>query len=199
MTRLIIWRHGQSEWNHAGRFQGQIDTPLSELGRQQAAVAAGRLVTVQPHALVSSDLARAADTAAALAAVTGLPVTTDPRLRERFFGQWQGLMATDIAKRWPGEYARYRAGEPSPGCDIEHLDELTKRVTAALRDVADRFAGSTVVVSAHGAAARAGTAGMLGWPPQVAATLGALDNCHWVDLRLDAVRGWRLHAHNVGA
>lgn len=197
MTRLILWRHGQTEWNSSRRVQGQTDVELTEVGRRQATAAAERLATVRPDALVSSDLRRAADTAAALAALTGLPVETDPRLRERHFGEWQGLTFPEIAERWPQEAARWLAGDPSPGCDIEEMDELTKRATDALRDIADRYAGRTTVVAVHGGAGRAGTAGLLGWPPEVATTLGVLDNCHWTDLRFDDLRGWRLGAHNV--
>jgi len=196
-TRLIIWRHGQTEWNRTDRVQGQTDVALSEAGREQAVLVAERLVAVHPDALVSSDLRRAADTAAALAARTGLPVEVDPRLRERCYGQWQGRTIAEIRERWPVEHARWRAGHPSPGCGIEDIDELSKRAAEALREIADRHAGGTVVVATHGGSGRAGVAGLLGWPPEVAATLGGLDNCRWSELRLDTVRGWQLRTHNV--
>ena len=90
VTRLLPWRHGETEWNAAGRVQGQLDPELSDVGRAQAAVAAPRLAEQRPDAIVASDLRRAADTAAVLAALTGLEVTLDARLRERFHGEWQG-------------------------------------------------------------------------------------------------------------
>lgn len=199
VTRLILWRHGQTEWNPLGRFQGQIDVALSDLGRQQAADIAARLAAVPPDALVSSDLSRAADTAAALARLTGLPMHVDARLRERFFGDWQGRRLPEIAERWPAEYARWQAGDPSPGCGIEDAELLVKRAGEALREAADRFAGGTVVVATHGGAARAGIASLLGWPPEVQRTLAVLANCHWTELSLDETRGWQLRAHNVSA
>ena len=109
MTRLIIWRHGNTDWNAGDRVQGQSDSPLNARGRDQAAAAAPLLAALRPDAIVSSDLSRAADTAGALAAVTGLPVSFDARLRERHFGIWQGLTLDEIAERYPTEYAAWRA------------------------------------------------------------------------------------------
>lgn len=197
-TTLVLWRHGETEWNRSRRVQGQLDVGLAEVGREQARSSAARLATLSPTAIVSSDLRRAADTAAALAGLTGLPVETDPRLRERYFGQWQGLGVAEIAQRWPEESERWHAGDPSPGCGVEHLEDLGKRVAGALRDVADRHVGGTVVVSTHGGAARAGCAALLGWPADVARTLAVLSNCHWTELRFDAVRGWHLRGYNLG-
>jgi probable phosphoglycerate mutase len=82
--------------------------------------------------------------------------------------------------------------------NIETIDDLAKRAGAALRDVADRLGGAgTAVVVTHGGAARVGCGALLGWPPEVWSTLGALDNCHHTDLRYTSARGWRLAAHNV--
>ena len=99
MTRLVIVRHGRTGHNAAHVIQGQLDVELDEVGQAQAAVVAPRLAELAPAAIVSSDLRRAADTAAAVAAVTGVQVRLDKRLRERDFGQWQGLHGTEIAKR----------------------------------------------------------------------------------------------------
>ncbi|MGS2617566.1 histidine phosphatase family protein [Micromonospora sp. LZ34] len=198
MTRLIIWRHGNTDWNAAGRVQGQTDVPLNDLGHEQARAAAPLLAGLRPDAIVASDLRRAADTAAALAAVTGLPVRTDARLRERHFGHWQGLALAEAARRYPSEYARWRAGDPDPGAGIETLDDLGKRVGAALQEAADAVAGGTVVVATHGGGARQGCGQLLGWDHQVLRTIGSLQNCHWTELRHDEVRGWHLRAHNVG-
>ncbi|MFI7607996.1 histidine phosphatase family protein [Micromonospora sp. NPDC049366] len=198
MTRLIVWRHGNTDWNAANRVQGQTDVPLNDLGREQARAAAPLLAALRPDALVASDLSRAADTAAALAAVTGLPVRSDARLRERHFGHWQGLTLTEVAERFPAEHVRWRAGDPDPGTGIETLDDLGKRVGAALAEAADAAPGGTVVVATHGGAARQGVGHLLGWDAVVLRTLGSLQNCHWTELRRDDVRGWHLRAHNVG-
>ena len=198
MTRLIVWRHGNTDWNAVDRVQGQTDTALNDVGREQAAAAAPLLAALRPDAIVASDLRRATDTGAALAALTGLPVRTDARLRERYYGRWQGLTMTDVAERFPVEYARWRAGEQDPGCEVETLDDLGKRVGAALQDAADAIPGGTVVVATHGGGARQGCGYLLGWAPSVLRALGSLQNCHWTELRHDTVRGWQLRAHNIG-
>ena len=84
----MLWRHGQTMWNVEHRFQGQTDIPLDETGEAQAEYAARRLATLRPNAIFSSDLTRAASTAAPLARLTGLSVTPDKELRERFGGDW---------------------------------------------------------------------------------------------------------------
>ncbi|MEU4592022.1 histidine phosphatase family protein [Micromonospora aurantiaca (nom. illeg.)] len=198
MTRLIIWRHGNTDWNAASRVQGQTDVPLNDLGREQARAAAPVLAALRPDAIVASDLRRAADTAAALAALTALPVRSDARLRERHFGQWQGLTLTEVAERFPDEYARWRAGDPDPGAGIEPLGDLGARLGAGFQDAADLATGGTVVVTTHGGGARQGVGHLLGWDHTVLRSLGSLANCHWTELRHDDVRGWHLRAHNVG-
>src|SRR5690349_15938989 len=198
-TRLIVWRHGNTDWNAGHRVQGQTDVPLNDLGRQQAVDAADLLVRLRPTALVASDLRRAADTAAALAALTGLSVTYDERLRERSFGQWEGLTMTKIATTRPVEYARWVAGADVIGGDVETLDDLGKRVADAFQAAAELVApGETVVVATHGAAARSGIPQLLGWPREQLRTLRALQNCHWAELTHDDARGWQLGAYNVG-
>ena len=199
MSRLIVWRHGNTDWNAGHRVQGQTDVSLNALGHQQAVEAAALLVRFRPGALVSSDLRRAADTAAALAAVTGLEVSYDERLRERFFGPWEGLTMTEVQATRPEEYARWKAGEDVIGGDVETLDDLGKRVSEALLSAASLAPpGGTVVVSTHGAAARQGIGHLLGWPREQLRTLRALQNCHWVELTHDSSRGWQVGAYNVG-
>ncbi|MEV0566386.1 histidine phosphatase family protein [Dactylosporangium sp. NPDC050588] len=198
MTRLILWRHGQTSWNAGGRVQGQIDTPLSETGLAQAAAAAPRLAALEPAVLVSSDLRRASTTMDALAALVDVPVTRDPRLRERSFGEWEGLTHAEIGATWPEAFERWRRGESVDDAGVEEVDALSKRMIEALQEiVAAAPDGSTIVVATHGAVARHGTCALLGWPHALAATLGALHNCHSTDLRFDATRGWQLAGHNL--
>jgi len=197
-VRLIVWRHGNTDWNAGHRVQGQTDVPLNALGRQQAVDAAELLVKLKPDAIVSSDLRRAADTAAALAALTGLPVRPDQRLRERYFGAWQGLTMAEVASAHPEEYARWTAGQEVGG-DVESLDDLGKRVAEALLDAAALPPpGGTAVVTTHGAAARQGIGHLLGWRLEQLRTLRALQNCHWIELTHDDKRGWQLATYNVG-
>jgi glucosyl-3-phosphoglycerate phosphatase len=199
VTRLIFWRHGQTDYNAAARVQGQYDAALSDIGQAQAAAAAKRLAALSPDAIYSSDLQRAADTAAALAEETGLPVTFDERLRERHFGEWQGLLLSDIRDRWPEAFARWQAGEPVTDVGIEELDEVAKRVAAAVHEfVAAAPSTATIVVTTHGGAAKHGAGAVLGWPPSVTRLIVGLDNGHWTELVFGKVRGWQLRAHNVG-
>ncbi|MCM4080593.1 histidine phosphatase family protein [Paractinoplanes hotanensis] len=198
MTRLIVWRHGNTDWNAGNRVQGQTDVSLNDLGRQQAVDAAELLVKLKPGAIVSSDLRRSADTAAALAALTGLSISYDKRLRERYFGAWQGYTMTEVAQLFPDQHARWQAGQEVGG-DVESLDELGRRVSDALLDAAALAPpGGTVVVATHGAAARQGVGHLLGWPIEQLRTLRALQNCHWIELTLDDKRGWQVAAYNVG-
>jgi broad specificity phosphatase PhoE len=199
VTRLILWRHGETDFNAESRVQGQFDSALTEAGLGQAGTAARLLAALKPDLLFSSDLKRTADTAAALAQVTGLPVTYDVRLRERHFGEWQGLLLSEIAERWPEAYARWRRGEPVADVGVEEVDEVAKRVAAALHEiVAEAPDRSTIVVATHGGAAKHGAGALLGWPPTVVRSLAGLDNCHWTELVSSSVRGWQLRAHNVG-
>ena len=96
VRRLVLLRHGQTEWNAGSRMQGQLDTDLTDLGRDQAAAAAEVLAKRQPVAIVSSDLRRALDTATALGERSGVPVRIDERLRETHLGDWQGLTHIEV-------------------------------------------------------------------------------------------------------
>ena len=197
MTRLYIWRHGRTLWNAERRIQGQTDVELDETGHTQAAAAAAQLARLRPDAIVSSDLRRAVQTAEYLAERTGLPVQLDARLRERHFGEWQGLTDTELAQLYPEVHARWRAGrrdEASVG--MESMADLEKRATAAFLDAADARPGGTTVITAHGGTAKYGVAALLGWSDGVGRKLGPLANCHWIELRDTPNRGWQLWSYN---
>lgn len=198
MTVLLLWRHGTTEWNAEHRVQGHTDAPLSALGHAQAAQVAPLLAARSPVAIISSDLSRTTDTAAPLAQRTGLPVRQDPRLRERYYGEWEGLTMAEIAERFPEAHKRQRAGRHDLGHGIESPPEVMKRVGEALREVAAANAGGVTVVVTHGGTARYAMFELLGWPTDLLGTTAGLANCHYTELRLDAARGWILHAHNVG-
>jgi probable phosphoglycerate mutase len=191
--RLLLWRHGRTAWNVEHRFQGQSDPPLDEVGRVQSAAAAAMLATLSPVAVVSSDLRRAVDTARPLADRLGLPVTLDPRLRERALGRWEGLTRNEVGRLYPQEYADWLAGREDCQPGSEPRDELADRSVAALADTV----GETVVLVTHSATAIALTGRLLGLPLSAWRAIGPLSNCHWSELRLDE-HGWRLRAHNVG-
>ncbi len=198
MTRLLICRHGRTSWNAARRVQGHSDVGLDEVGLAEAGRAALRLAAEQPDVLVSSDLRRARQTAGAIADVTGLPVVTDPLLRERAYGSWEGLTDDDIAARFPEENKRWRAGLSVPVDGVEDQIDVGKRMVEALSAAADRAPDGTVLVVTHGGSAKRGCGALLGWPDEAWATLAGLDNCHWIELRRRGA-GWRLHGYNVGA
>jgi probable phosphoglycerate mutase len=144
MTRMLLARHGQSEWNALGRWQGQADPPLSALGRRQALAAADRVGTVD--AIISSDLDRALTTAAIIAEAIGVgPVLVEPRLRERTAGEWSGLTRDEIEEQWPGYLAEHRR---PPG--FESDESLRARTTEALDDLAALHPDAELLVLTHG-------------------------------------------------
>ena len=188
----MLWRHGQTIWNVERRFQGQTDIPLDETGEAQAEHAARRLATLRPDAIFSSDLSRAANTAAPLARLTGLAVTLDKDLRERHGGAWEGLTDRQISERYPVERATWNPPDGEPTTTV------ADRVSVALRRIADTVEdGGLAVVVSHGAALRLGMARVLGLAEEVFGVLGPLSNCAWSVLGLRNDR-WRLLEHNAG-
>ncbi|MEY4365030.1 MAG: hypothetical protein RLZZ305_374 [Actinomycetota bacterium] len=141
--RLLVLRHGQSEWNAARRWQGQADIDLTDLGRDQARRAAERL---SGYAVVaSSDMKRARETASIIAAVTGAALAEpDPRLRETDVGEWQGLTHHEIESQWPGYLDTHRR-PPS----FEPDTAIVSRVSAAFSDISARHTGGEVLVVSH--------------------------------------------------
>lgn len=150
-TTIILVRHGETAWNRERRMQGHTDTPLSATGRAQAAALARRLSASAFAALYSSDLQRARDTATAIARHTGHDVVSDPRLRERRFGIFEGLTYEEISARHPAEFARFQSRDPDyviPGG--ESACEFWRRSLACLVEIAGRHAGGEVAVITHG-------------------------------------------------
>ncbi|HEY57573.1 MAG TPA: histidine phosphatase family protein [Anaerolineae bacterium] len=151
-TRLVLVRHGQTAWNVEGRYQGQADPPLNAQGKAQAEALADRLAAAetQPVGVYASPLRRAWRTAEAIARRWRLPLRPEPRLMEIHLGSWQGVLAVEIARRWPERFARWER-EPwevrPPGG--ETLAEVQQRVNAALDDILRRHAEETVVLVAH--------------------------------------------------
>ena len=152
-TRILLVRHGESEWNAVGRWQGQADPALSELGIRQAVAAAEAVGAVD--AIVSSDLSRAAETARIISELTGVgPVLVEPGLRERNVGEWSGLTHDEIEARWPGAIGAWRRGELASPPGGETNDDIRERVEAALVGIATSFAGAEVLAVSHGGVMR---------------------------------------------
>jgi glucosyl-3-phosphoglycerate phosphatase len=194
----VLWRHGQTTWNAERRFQGQSDIPLDAVGLAQAERAARLLAGLHPDLIVSSDLSRAASTAAPLARLTGLDVILDKDLRERHGGCWEGLTDTEIRTRYPVEHASWNPpdGEPSLAVADRVAAALRRIATAVSDDTRAGGSGLGVVVS-HGAALRLGMSRLLGLPEDVFSALGPLSNCSWSVLGHRYGR-WRLLEHNAG-
>jgi len=198
---VLLLRHGQTPWNIARRLQGQADIDLDEVGVAQAERAAVVVARLQPAAIVASDLVRARRTAEAVAALTGLDVVIDERLRERAFGTWEGLDHTEIEGGWPEAYATWSRGEQPDGIGMERRGDVGTRVaTAVVEHAAGLGDDETLLVVTHGAAIGAGISTLLGHDAGEWHGISGVGNCHWSVLR-PTDRGhppWRLHAHNVG-
>ncbi len=200
--QLIVLRHGRTEWNATGRFQGQADIPLDERGQAQARQAAGVLAELAPAGIVASDLVRATETAAAVAELTGLSVATDRRLREIHVGSWEGLTLEGVLQVDPELGERYLRGEDvRRSATGETIAEVATRVVEALMEIAQLAAtGSTVLVVMHGLAARVGVCHLIGLPIESWKHLGSLHNCAWITLERHRGGGyWRIADYNVTA
>ena len=209
VRRLVLLRHGQTEWNAGSRMQGQIDTDLTELGRNQAAAAAEVLAKRQPVAIVSSDLRRALDTATALGDRAGVPVRVDQRLRETHLGDWQGLTHIEVDERAPGARLAWRddarwaphGGESRVDVaarSVPLVEELLIAESGWGADGSDR----PVVLVAHGGLIAALTGALLDLPVDNWPVLGGMGNASWAQLSGHPVDGrltWRLDVWNASA
>jgi probable phosphoglycerate mutase len=150
-TRIFLLRHGQTAWNAETRIQGQLDIPLDATGLWQAERVALALQAEGIQMIVSSDLQRARQTAAPLAAAIGLDLQLDAALRERGFGHFEGSTYAEIEARWPEDTLRWRLREPDfgPGGG-EPLQAFYARSVQAVQALAERHAGLTLAVVAHG-------------------------------------------------
>ncbi len=158
MTHVLLARHGETEWNRAGRIQGHSDSLLSGVGIAQAARLAVRLSQLPIRAIYASDLSRAGDTAVPVADALGLPVLPLPDLREKGFGAWEGLTLDEVRAADPEGWQRYFGdGEfdaPVPGG--ETWTQVQARMAEALRRVLRDHPGAddTVLLVGHGGSLR---------------------------------------------
>lgn len=215
IRRLIMLRHGQTDFNAGSRMQGQLDSALTELGRAQAVAAAEVLGKLQPLLIMSSDLHRAYDTAVTLGERIGVPVRVDERLRETHLGDWQGLTHTDIDARAPGARITWREDATwAPHGGESRVDVAARSVPL----VAELVAGEPdwgdaaepdrpVVLVAHGGLIAALSAALLKLPVANWPILGGMGNASWVQLsghsqdaaaEFDSIR-WRLDVWNASA
>jgi probable phosphoglycerate mutase len=195
----VLLRHGRTAWNAERRFQGQADPPLDEVGRTQAYEVATLIAALRPDLLVSSDSARAMQTAEIVADVARLTVRREPRFRERGLGHWEGLTREEVAARYPDEYADWAAGRDVSRRGGETREQVAERARAAFVELPEV---PTAVVVTHSATAMALTNTLLGIA-QAIHPLGPLANCHWSELVLESAPdahppSWRLRGHNLG-
>lgn len=154
-TTILLIRHGETPWNAERRLQGHIDIPLNDVGLRQAA-AVGQALAGEPlAAILSSDLQRACQTAQAVADLHALPVQTDPLLRERCYGAFEGLLYADIAAEYPHEYAQWQSRQidavmPSGERQAESFRQFYARANVAIAHWARQYDGQTIAIVAHG-------------------------------------------------
>ncbi len=180
--RVVLWRHGQTDLNVQGRIQGSQDFPLNDVGRAQAAAISEEIAAMVPARILSSPLSRASDTAQCVADRVGVPIELDGRLQERNYGEWEGLNREQILARDPVQYEVWRNGGHPVGLGIEPNSAVGDRFAAVVSEASTQMDGGTLLVTAHGAAIRAGIATLLGFNSDIWSGLRGLDNCHWAML-----------------
>lgn len=196
--RLILWRHGRTEWNVQDRAQGQTDVPLDLVGRRQAHQAAPALASFDPAFIWSSDLQRARHTAEELAALTGLEVRLDARLREYDVGIRQGTTFAEFRESHPEIYQKFLTEENYrvPGAELP--SEVDERMAEVLREAATTLdEGRTGVLVGHGAALRSGVLAFFDAPPQLREMFAGMANCAWTVLKEHPHRGWQILDYNA--
>lgn len=213
IRRLVMLRHGQTEFNAGNRMQGQLDTELSDLGRDQAIAAAEVLAKRQPLLIVSSDLRRALDTAVSLGERSGVPVEVDARLRETHLGDWQGMTHVEVDAAAPGARLAWRndarwaphGGESRVDVAARGMP-LMKELVSSQSEWGSDDPERPVVLVAHGGLIAALTAALLELPVDNWPVLGGMGNASWVQLSGhsddDADFGdirWRLDVWNASA
>jgi probable phosphoglycerate mutase len=213
LRRLVMLRHGQSEWNAGNRMQGQLDAELSELGRGQAVAVAEVLAKRHPLLIVSSDLRRAYDTAVELTERTGSPLVVDGRLRETHLGDWQGMTHREVDAAAPGARVAWRNDATWAPHGGESRVDVARRSLPLIAELVDSQpdwgadeSDRPVVLVAHGGLIAALTARLLGLPVDNWPVLGGMGNASWAQLSghsardapLDEIR-WRLDVWNASA
>lgn len=217
IRRLVMLRHGQTDFNADSRMQGQLDSALTDLGRAQAVAAAEVLGKLQPLLIVSSDLHRASDTAFMLGERTGLQVWVDTRLRETHLGDWQGMTHTQIDAEAPGARLAWREDATWAPHGGESRVDVAARSVPLVAEIVAREAewglesgaaepARPVVLVAHGGLIAALSAALLKLPVANWPVLGGMGNASWVQLsgHSDEDAGfadirWRLDVWNASA
>lgn len=196
---IILWRHGQTDWNVANKFQGHTDIPLNAVGEYQVTHAARLVIDMKPTSIISSDLIRAQKTAQALADLIGLPIKVDARLRETNCGKWEGLTGEEIRAIDHENLKEWSLGGDNPaGGTGDRRSEVGARARAAIEDHLAGKDGQTLIVATHGGTARAIIGSYLELPIPYWSKIGGLSNASWSVLS-HSPKGWLLTEHNAGS
>lgn len=176
MKTIVFLRHGETAWNYQGRFQGQEDLPLNDTGRNQACEAGRHWGYTEFDSVLVSPLQRAVDTAKLMLRDRELDYVISDDIQETNGGQWQGMLFTDIAERWPDEHAAFRlpnidAGPVGGETPRASGTRTAKAVLRALEDV------NVLLVISHGNAMRAATHLLIGHDDEDYASVPRLQNC----------------------
>ena len=202
LRRLILLRHGQTDYNVDGRMQGHLDSNLTAEGHDQAAAAAPVLAELAPDRVISSDLRRAVDTAEVVAAACGVPVKFDARLRETHLGHWQGRTVAEIDRDYPGAIAEWRSDPAWAPPGGESRIAVVARSRPVVDELEAEFADArseTVLLVAHGGMIAGLVTGLMELPHSTWPSFGGLGNCRWAVLaRRDDHPRWRLAGYNIG-
>ena len=197
--RVVLLRHGQTAWNAEGRAQGHADPGLDDVGQNQAEAVAPAMAALDPTLLVTSDLARARETAAMLEKETGLTAVEDPRWREYDLGERTGLTLAEFGERMGTEFEGWwdvHAHVEVPGS--ETAEDVATRVLPAFEELLDRLGeDETAVVVTHGASLRIALAGILDWPLSTAGGFESMQNCGWAVLAETGAGRLRLASYNT--
>jgi len=200
--RIVLWRHGQTDWNVENRFQGHSDIPLNKVGHYQASEAAKVLAALRPDRIISSDLIRAQETAAALAALTDIKVEINPNLRETDGGLWEGKLASENRATHGELFANwYEGGDEPAGVTGERRSDVAKRAVAVIEKEMTNFSGTIVFVT-HGGTVRSVLGSILKLPIAQWGVIGGLSNACWSILELTKHHTgsrWYLAEHNAGS
>ena len=177
MTRILLARHGETDWNRDGRWQGQTEKPLNDVGHSQSQALARHLAREAVDALYSSDLARACETAAAIEAATGLKAIVDADLREVDVGEWAGCNRAEARARDPEWYQEWLTGAVTGYRGGETYLQLHERSVRAFQRVLAAQDGRTAVIVCHGGNIRAIVSDVVGLGPDQRWRVASVANC----------------------
>jgi 2,3-bisphosphoglycerate-dependent phosphoglycerate mutase len=176
MTQLLVVRHGETDWNREGRWQGHGGPGLNDLGRRQAQAIAARLSRLTFAALYTSDLGRARETAEIIAPAVRRDPVLESGLREVDIGDWRGLTRAQVRERSPDGYRRWLRGEPG-WTGGETYDEMHERVIATVQRLLAAHPSGRVLIVSHGGAVRAVVAHAAGLPRHDRRHINGAANC----------------------